>query len=259
MAQERRHKPRRRRRRGQFGFLYKLLSILLVTIAVIVACVVFFRVNVVTVVGNSRYTAQEIIDASGIRTGDNLIALSKSRVSSRILTGLPYIKSVAPRRVLPDGVVLTVTEHAAAAAVSDGSAWWYISSDRGKLLEQVSAPGQVIRVTGLTAVDPRAGERLAVSEEETARLSYVLSLLSVLEEWDLLGDCSALDCSGVGVIWLDYLDFRLKMPTTANFDYCFNALDKLFEEDGRVTRENSGTFDFTVVEGKIFYSPSKEN
>ena len=84
MAQERRHKSRSRRRRGRFGFFYKLLSVLLVAAALTTACVVFFRVNNITVIGNSRYTVQEVIEASGIQQGDNLITLSPSRVAARI-------------------------------------------------------------------------------------------------------------------------------------------------------------------------------
>ena len=54
---------RRWRRRGRFGGLYKLLSFLIIFAAILVGCVVFFRVNEVRVVGNSRYSVQEIIAA----------------------------------------------------------------------------------------------------------------------------------------------------------------------------------------------------
>ena len=37
------------------------LAVLAVAVALVVACVVFFRVNEVTVAGNVRYTAQEIV------------------------------------------------------------------------------------------------------------------------------------------------------------------------------------------------------
>lgn len=254
MAQERRHRSRPRRRRGRFSGLYKLLSILLVTAAVIIACVVFFRVNHVTVTGNSRYTAQEIIDASGIEVGDNLIALAKGRIANRILPALPYVRAVNIQRVFPDGVLLTVTEHLASAAVSDGRNWWYISA-QGKLLEESSRSGPM-RVTGLEAVEPQAGGKLTVEEEQQSRLNYVLKLLAVLEERGDLANCSALDCSETGVLWLDYLNFRIKMPTTGDFDYIMNTLDTIFDEDGRVTREDSGTFDFTITEGKAYYSAS---
>ena len=83
MARQRRH-ARPKRRRGRFSGLYKVLSILLVAAAVVLACVVFFRVNSVEVEGNVRYTAEDIIEASGIQTGDNLIGLSRSRVSAAI-------------------------------------------------------------------------------------------------------------------------------------------------------------------------------
>ena len=201
MASERRHKSRPRRRRGRFGFAYKLLSVLLVIAAVVAACLVFFRINQVTVTGNARYTAEEIADVSGIRTGDNLIALSKSKIAARIRTRLPYVQSVSIRRALPDTVILTVTEHTAAAAVSDGANWWYISA-QGKLLETVSSPGQIIQITGLTAVEPELGGKLTVSEEYENRLTYVLSLLSALDSRGMLADCTALDCSSAGVLWL---------------------------------------------------------
>ena len=61
MASERRHKSRPRRRRGRFSFAYKLLSVILVIAAVAAACLVFFRINQVTVTGNARYTAEEIV------------------------------------------------------------------------------------------------------------------------------------------------------------------------------------------------------
>ena len=252
MAQERRHKSRSRRRRGRFGFFYQLLSVLLVAAALTTACVVFFRVNNITVIGNSRYTVQEVIEASGIQQGDNLITLSPSRVAARIRLRLPYVSSVSIRRALPDTVVLEIEEHAAAAAISDGKGWWYIAA-QGKVLEQVGSPGSVMSVTGLTAQDPVPGELVAVEEEQASRLEYVLDLLMALDAREMLADCSALDCSRPGVLLLDYRDFRLKLPSTGEFDYMLGFLEGIFKE-GRVDRDGSGTFDFTIEEGKAVYS-----
>lgn len=252
MARERRHKPRGRRRRGRFGGLYKLLSLLLVAAAVFVACVVFFRVNRVAVSGNARYTAEEIAAMSGLETGDNLVALPKGKIANRILTGLPYIRAVTIDRVFPDGVLLTVEEHRAVAAVSDGSDWWYISSG-GKLLEQSDVPGPM-PISGLTALAPSAGMELVAEEDQQARLSYVLELLAVLEERGMTGDCSGLDCTVTGELRLSYLDFTVKMPTTGDFAYILHCLESALDEDGRVSRKDSGTFDFTVEDGKFYFS-----
>ena len=116
MARQRRH-SRPSRRRGRFGGLYKVMSVLLIAAAVITACVVFFRVNAIQVEGNVRYTPEEIIDASGIQLGDNLIALSRGRISAGIRAQLPYVEGVAIHRSYPDKLVIRVTERVAAASV----------------------------------------------------------------------------------------------------------------------------------------------
>lgn len=256
MARERRHKSKPKRRRRRFSRLYQMMSILLVAAALVAACVVFFRVNRVAVTGNSRYTEAEVIEMSQIRVGDNLIALPKGQIANRILVGLPYVQSVSIDRMLPDGVLLVVEEHLAAAAVSDGLNWWYISS-RGKLLERSGEPGP-LRITGLTAVEPVAGEKLRPEEGEQAKLSYVLELLGVLEQRGLLSDCSALDCSAAGRLSLRYRNFTVKMPTTGDFSYMLHSLEAALEQDGRVSPDDAGTFDFTVSEGKIYFRRTTE-
>ena len=45
----------RRRRRGRFSFLMKLLCILLIAGAVVAALTVFFKVQSITVSGNARH------------------------------------------------------------------------------------------------------------------------------------------------------------------------------------------------------------
>ena len=105
MARQRKHK-RPVRRRGRFSGLYKVLSVLLAAGAVAAACIVFFRVNTIQVEGNVRYTAQEVIDASGVKIGDNLIVLPGGRVSAAIRAQLPYVEGVTLQRAYPDGLVI---------------------------------------------------------------------------------------------------------------------------------------------------------
>ena len=91
----RRSRKTRRRDRGRFGGLYKLLSVVLILAASLAGCVVFFRVDTVLVEGNGRYTDEEIIAASQVQRGDNLFTLNKSAMLSRILTRLPYVDDLS--------------------------------------------------------------------------------------------------------------------------------------------------------------------
>lgn len=251
MARQRRHKTHYRRR-GRFRGLYRFLSVLLVAAAVMAACLIFFRVNSVTVKGSARYTRDEVVAASGIETGDSLIALSKSRVAEQIRTQLPYVESVAIQRKLPDGVVLTVKERSAAASVSGGGARWLISS-QGKVLEEEKGQS-VVTVLGLQAVSPVPGDTVAVSEKDGATLSYVLELLGVLEERGLLAECTRLDCTAGASITLDYDIYELKLPRGGDYSRMIRMLLAALDSE-EMPQGVAGIFDFTVKEGEVFFRP----
>lgn len=258
MARQRRH-SRPSRRRGRFSGLYKVLSILLAAAAVIVACVVFFRVNSVEVTGNVRYTAEEIMEASGIRTGDNLIVLPSSRVSASIRAQLPYVESVAIRKQLPDGVVIKVTERVAAASVDSAEGRWLISS-QGKLLERDNGTIQTIQIDGLTAVGPYAGGMVQTEEEESLTLDYVKELLAVLERYDMLTKCTTLDCTAAASMTLNYGIYRLRLPRGGDYDYFIRLAQSSLTrglEEGLIQEGQSGLLDLTVMDGKAHFQPDK--
>ena len=104
----------RRRRRGRFSFLMKLLCILLIAGAVVAALTVFFKVQSITVSGNARYTSEEVVAASGIEIEDNLFLLNKYSAAQAIFEKLPYVEEATINRALPDTIVITVRECAAA-------------------------------------------------------------------------------------------------------------------------------------------------
>ena len=252
MARQRRH-ARYRRRRGRFSGLYKVLSVMLAAAAVVLACVVFFRVNSVEVSGNVRYTEEEIIEASGIETGDNLVALSRSRVSATICTKLPYVENVSIKKVLPDRVVLRVSERVAAASVESAEGRWLISA-QGKLLEQDNGAVRIMTVSGLTAVGPYPGGMIQVAEEEETTLSYVTQLLTELESHGWLGQCTSLDCSAVTSMTLDYGIYQVKLPRGGDYNYCLSLTESALAS-GKIPEGVGGLLDLTVVEGKVYYRP----
>ena len=71
----------RRRRRGRFTFLYKLLSVLIICAAIVAALTLFFKVETIEVMGESRYSEATILEAAGVSVGDNLYLLNKYTVS----------------------------------------------------------------------------------------------------------------------------------------------------------------------------------
>ena len=70
-------KRKKRRRRGGLGRLLRPLSIILAAITVVAALTLFFKVETILVTGAGRYSAADIIAASGVETGDNLVLLDR--------------------------------------------------------------------------------------------------------------------------------------------------------------------------------------
>ena len=195
MAQPPRRRPNsKKRRRGRHPGLYKALSAALILAAVVAACLIFFRVSQIEVVGNSRYTAEEIIDVAGVKTGNNLIAVRAARVSRELQGNLPYIRTVSVRRQLPGTLTIVVTESRAVAAVNREGGWWLMDKD-GKLLEQVEGPGDCPVVTGLTPLAPAVGTYLSAGVEKEEQVEWLRQLLTALEENGLADRLDSVDLS----------------------------------------------------------------
>ena len=243
MARQRRHNRTRRARRGRFRVLHQLLAVLLTVAVLFAGCIVFFRVQTVDVAGNRRYTADEVIDVSGIEIGDYLALLDKNYIVRKIRSALPYVETVSIKRDLPDSVLITVTESTPAAAVKAAESWWLINSS-GKLLEEVSSPGSYAILAGISPMSPSAGSMALLFEESSIRWEYAMSFLRALQEQGLAGELTNLDCSSAGTFTASYGDrFTLLIPSTGNFDEYLTLFVRAVDEE--LDESETGIFDFT--------------
>ena len=112
-----RNKRKRKRGKGRLGPLFKLLCAGAVAVALTMGATVFFQVETVAVTGNSRYSQEEIIKATGIQTGDNLFRMNKYQIAHQVLQGRPYVEELTIRRARPSTIVITVKEWDAVARV----------------------------------------------------------------------------------------------------------------------------------------------
>ena len=106
------------------GGLSGPLTFAIIVVAVIFVMSVSFRVENIQVVGNSHYTAEEIINAIDIEEGDNLFFFDRFAAITRVFAKLPYIEEVSLERALPDRVTIRVTENNAVAYVKIGLELW---------------------------------------------------------------------------------------------------------------------------------------
>ena len=141
--------------------LRPILTFVIIVLGVLLALSVFFRVSKITVDGNSFYTEEQIIQASGIEDGDNMFFVNRFSAASRIFAKLPYVQKVTISRKLPNHVIIEIAESQELAYVVSGDTYWAIDSN-GKVMEKVDSKKakNLIREDGLSLKRPKVGQQI---------------------------------------------------------------------------------------------------
>lgn len=261
MDNQQKNRPVRRRRRprqqliytepkpfNRKKFLLSLATVLAIVLALVLTLSIFFKVGhtenedreqvvSVLVAGNNRYTAAQVVEASGIEEGEALLSLNKSKIRARILEKLPYVSSVRIGVKLPDTVNIEITESQVIYAIEALDSNWWLMSASGKILEQTNwldAKDNTL-VTGVRIQVPTVGQQAVAMEPEpqvdaegqtipvtvtgAETLSYALQILELLEKYGILGQAASVDVSGLGNIQIWYGEqFRIDLGDQNNLE-----------------------------------------
>lgn len=266
--------------------LLQLGIVAAVVLAVFFSLWLFFKVSDVTVAnlgsasvdgvsvsGTGRYNAQTIVEASGIREGDSLLAINKAQVSSQIITKLPYVKSVRIGIKLPGTVNIEIEELDVVYAIAEPDGSWWLMNSEGKLIEKTdaAAASEHTQVLGVNLDLPVVGQQAAAKEAEPAgtlpegetqpvtisnaqRLQTALTLLQYLEENDVMGEVVSLDVTDMGSVKLQYGDrFAIQLGDTTNLSY---KIEMAIAAIGQLAEHDRGTLDVSfIVRQDVIYTP----
>ena len=132
---ERKNSRKRIRRRKRMMNVYGLVVILLVlTAGITISYTFLFNIDEIRVSGESdMYSAEEIVAASGIKEGDNLLRLDTKESEQRILDELLYVETAKVDRDFPSSLEITVSRCIPAFNVNYGEGTLLVSK-KGKIL-----------------------------------------------------------------------------------------------------------------------------
>ena len=254
----RRRHTKRRRRRGGFGFLYQLLSVLVICAAILTAMTLFFRVDNIVVTGQKRYTAEEIQAASGVKSGANMYLLNKYDIVRSITRELPYIEDIRVNRKLPDTLLIEVHESGRPfALVQDGSAW--LISAGGKIVDQLPEreAGQYGRISGCQLLAPSVGTTLALATEYASQQSSLLDLLNALENAGLTENVDGIRLDELSYLKMDYIGrFTVRIAYGADYEWELKKLT-LTLADEKIQSNMTGTIDLRLKSEEVFIIPGE--
>ena len=178
----RRKKKYRRRRKTA---VYLVLLLLVCVVCLILSLTVFFNTSQIKVTGNSRYTVSQVIKASGVEKGDNLLRMSKSSIKEKILKTLPYVSEVQVVRELPSTVTIKITEAEPSCSYLVGEHRWALLSQELRVMEITSVePEETPTLSGINLDVPDEGETAKSDSEISEKI--LLDLLTILKENDII-------------------------------------------------------------------------
>lgn len=187
--------------------LYTPIAALLIIFLLIFGFSVFFRISAIDVNGAKKYTTEQVISASGIKTGDNLIFVDPYASAESIMTNLPYLNEVMIEKIVPDKVIINVTESQPMAVIWLEDTWWLLDQ-KARILEATNAEmaDKKIEIIGIAPKTIIVGQKLMVDDKDNTRLLYLSNVLTAIESDGISADVGAVDVTNAGSITFTYLD-----------------------------------------------------
>ncbi|MBQ8684319.1 MAG: FtsQ-type POTRA domain-containing protein [Clostridia bacterium] len=181
---------RRRRRRRQIMQIFIILAVVLL-LALVGTLVVlhivgnqaakkgettnFMAVKAIEVEGETRYTAEQLIEQSGLYVGQSLLAVNKVQAHDSLLAAFPYLCHVEVGNASFDTLRIYVEETPVMGAVEMADTWMVVGANNHALerMEEAAVPGNMLRIVGATTLTDQLGQLLL--DERSLRVCKVLT------------------------------------------------------------------------------------
>ncbi len=251
------------------------------TVAVIVAAVfgltqVFCKVDTVTVEYTNKaekskrfYANKDIVLATSIEKGDNLLFVSASDVSEKLEKNMPYITTAVVKKDFPSTVVIEVTECAKVYAYKT-KAGYCLADENGKFIEMADGK-KAKKYTIVTCSDvevPATGEKISLGKIDEETETYpdtevILDYLSLLRKSGMnITSVDMKDLSDVKMVYDGRIRILVgKMSDEENgvtawkkIQLAKNALEKQDE----ISKTQTGELKLYIPK-KAYFTPDKEN
>ena len=163
-------KRTRRRKRGRSVYVF-LVIVFAAAVIVTLSMTLFFNIKTIRVTGNAdNYNAEDVVKATGISVGDNMMRLNTKAAEQRAVDSLIHVEELKIVRRFPDTLEIQVQKCTPAYNVvyEFGT---LIVSEHGRILEDSMDPQQgLVRIVGYDPEETTPGKYICAKEERDDRV-----------------------------------------------------------------------------------------
>lgn len=240
-----------RKRRNQM--LFKVICGIMICVVIVFAPTVFFRVSTIEITGDTRYTQDELVAASGVQQGDNMFFLDTGRIAQKLYEEYPYLETVTLRRRLPSTLQIEVSDRTPVLSVESGDTYLLMDMS-GKIVDETSSEAtDMVAVTGADAGDLSVGDTVG---EEQEKLLTVLNLMELMTQYELNTEIKSIDIEKAYDVRVQYADqYTILFGNLSELEHKIQFLQAILRES---SLPESGVIDLTD-DKEARYRPSLED
>ena len=222
---------KKRRRKSKSAAVYIPIAVLLSFFLMLFGASVFLKIIEIEVIGASKYADEEIIKASGIAIGANMLFVDVIEAEQGIYSTLPYINDIKIEYSPPDKMRINVSETTALATIEYLDAVLMIDST-GKILEQINTEqDELIEIRGFTPASAGLGSLLKADSGDDTRLSYLKEVLVAIEKEGIQEGVSYIDVTNISYISFHYRGrFTVMLGTPDNIRHKLGSLPEIIAD-----------------------------
>lgn len=241
-------KPLTKVQRKFKSFLFSSIVIIVaLAIGATLSLTLLFKCEEIKVEGTTRYTENEIIDASGLNYGENIFISDKSVAAEKIEKNYPYIEKADITFSIPNTINIKVTEATPKYYIQSGNKY-YIISKESKLLEfSDSKVLDIPSIKGCKILNQSVGE---IAKVENDKIITVLNEVATSMENNNVVGVKEIDLSNMSEIELNFenrITIIIGMPEY--IDYKIKTAMKIIET--KLAPTDSGRLDCSnLIEGR---------
>ncbi|MGN1411766.1 MAG: cell division protein FtsQ/DivIB [Oscillospiraceae bacterium] len=245
---------RERRRKRFLPLFYFLVAVLVLVFAVTLSMTVLFNIKTIYIEGSSEYEASQIVEASEIYKGDNLVRLNTELAKQKILKNLMYIDDVTIKKEFPDKVIIQTVASVPAMNISTGDEYILVSEGLKLLLITDTPRENLLNVIGF---EPSVvnGETKLQSEDEQ-KVKILETIYNQLKEEGILSDIVYVDLSDKYNIEINYSNrIFIELGSYSDLEYKIKYAHTVIRDN--ISTQKSGYLTFVNTNSASFVEKDK--
>lgn len=246
-----------KRRKLKKHLLSFLLAVVVLCVGTVLVFSVFFKINTVSVTGDKVYSEKTVIEKSGIETGSNLFGVNPQKLSQKLSSELPYIKSVTVEKKLPETLIIKIEATREVAAVVNNGVFVLID-ETGKVLDRDASVlrENVAVINNVKLKEYNEGKQIVLTDEK--KNETLLTLLDAIKKsgLDLLTEIDLKNVNDIKIKYDDRIVFELGSLTNAQTKLARGKA--ALEKENEINSYSEGTLDLKTEPYVYFKSGSED-